>query len=285
MKKEFVGKEALERLISLIKANKQDKTDKGLKTKDKSIVGAINEVNDKVGQGGGSVTTGGLTEEQVKEVVRATAVTQETDPTVHDWAKQPKKPTYSYDEITDKPDYGEQLKKIDGTVDAVNSLITEVAEEVKTVKSIAKGANQAISFVDYQTMITALNALPKDKYNIGQSIYIGTLNVPDLWVSGVLENSATYTYTTDEDIAEKLKTNGVVQVGYYVLSALETQKVDLTDYAKKEELENVAQLVDDFNGDIAELYNKTDSLITYGTTDIGVDAELETGKMYVVYEE
>ena len=30
----------------------------------------------------------------------------------------------------------------------------------------------------------------------------------------------------------ELKTNGIVKVGYYVLSALETQKVDLTNYVK-----------------------------------------------------
>lgn len=223
----------------------------------------------------------------------------------------------------------------------VNSLIAEVAEEVKTVESIAKGANQAISFADYQTMIAALNALPKGKYNIGQSIYIGTLNVPDIWVSGILDNSVAYTYTTDEDIAEKLKTNNAVQAGHYILSPLETQKVDLTDYVKKTDAagkslglvkDSTAQGASVQNGMILiqprtnadidargyygaitpknldyafkvaattnketwteedkanarALFGVKDDLITYGTEDIGVDAPLEDGKLYLVFEE
>ena len=163
---------------------------------------------------------------------------------------------------------------------AVNygSMRTYVNDKIATVESIAKGANQAISYGNYQTLITTLNALPKDALKVGQNLYIVTVGVPDLWISGVLENSATYTYATDNDIAEKLKTNGVVQVGYYVLSALETQKVDMTDYAKSVDL-------DELEDTVADLSNKTNTLVTYGTTDIGVDAELETGKMYVVYEE
>ena len=42
--------------------------------------------------------------------------------------------------------------------------------------------------------------------------------------------SQAYTYTTDEAFTTALATNGYVQVGYYKLSALETQKVDLTNY-------------------------------------------------------
>ena len=59
-----------------------------------------------------------------------------------------------------------------------------------------------------------------------------TLQVPDLWISGIESTSQTYTYTTDEAFTTELNTNGYVQVGYYKLSALETQKVDLTDYVK-----------------------------------------------------
>ena len=57
-----------------------------------------------------------------------------------------------------------------------------------------------------------------------------TLQVPDLWISGIESTSQTYTYTTDEAFTTELNTNGYVQVGYYKLSALETQKVDLTNY-------------------------------------------------------
>lgn len=74
----------------------QKKVDENLQTTDKTVVGAINEVNAKASQPSG----GGLTEEQVKEIV------QETLP---DWAKQDEKPTYTYEEITEKPDLVEDI--------------------------------------------------------------------------------------------------------------------------------------------------------------------------------
>ena len=48
---------------------------------------------------GGDVVVEGLTEEDVKRIVQETAVTQESDPTVPAWAKQPNKPTYTASEV------------------------------------------------------------------------------------------------------------------------------------------------------------------------------------------
>ena len=79
-------------------------------------------------------------------------------------------------------------------------------------------------------MITAINAMDDDEYNVGQNIYVVTVEVPDLWVSSVESTSSTYTYIDDATFITALETNGYVQVGYYKLSMLETQKVDLTNY-------------------------------------------------------
>lgn len=111
--------------------------------------------------------------------------------------------------------------------------ITNISNTANTAKSIADGANQALSYNNYSAMITAFNALDDDVYKVGQNVMIVTLNVPDLWISEIASSSSTYTYTTDEAFTNALKTNGYVQVGYYKLSALETQKVDLTDYYTK----------------------------------------------------
>ena len=54
-------------------------------------------------------------------------------------------------------------------------------------------------------MISVFNNLSSDVYRIGQNILIITLNVPDLWVSDIAEESITYTYTTDEDLTTLLK--------------------------------------------------------------------------------
>ena len=100
------------------------------------------------------------------------------------------------------------------------------------VDNLFNGANKAVSFVNYSAMITSLNTLAKTSYSVGQNIMIITLSVPDLWVSEIAEESVPYTYVSDDDFIAGLNTNGSVQVGFFKLSALETQKVDLTDYAK-----------------------------------------------------
>jgi len=101
------------------------------------------------------------------------------------------------------------------------------------INSIAKGATQAVSYGNISTMVTALNAMSASQYRTGQNIYIVTLNVPDLWISSVEQSSVPYTYVDDTTFVNALTTNGYVQVGYYKLSAMETNKVDLTNYYTK----------------------------------------------------
>ena len=123
---------------------------------------------------------------------------------------------------------------------ATKQYVTDSLTDVATkdyVNTAVNGANKAVSFSDYSAMVTALNTAAKTAYKIGQNIMIVTLGVPDLWVSNISETSSPYTYTTDTAITDALKANGVVQVGYFALSALETQKVDLTDYNTSTEVD------------------------------------------------
>ena len=110
------------------------------------------------------------------------------------------------------------------------------AEDLETVESIAKGANQAISFYSYFDMITALNAAEPKKYNVGQNIYIDDLGVPDLWISRQSPSHFDYFYNTsdqsNEALIETMKQYKSAPIGYYEVSMLETQKVDLTEYVK-----------------------------------------------------
>ena len=129
--------------------------------------------------------------------------------------------------------------KQDTTSQSLETTNKTIVGAINEVDRIAKGANQALSYGNYSTMITAFNALADDVYNVGQNVMIITLNVPDLWISGIESSSSTYTYTTDEAFVNALNTNGYVQVGYYKLSALETQKVDLTNYYTKSEITNL----------------------------------------------
>lgn len=119
------------------------------------------------------------------------------------------------------------------------------------------GANKAVSFYDYQEMISSLreeadsisSTYPEasyeeltklTKYKVGQNIYIQLLNVPDLWVSDIIDSPLYPEDTSDENIINALSNDGMVYLGYYGISALETQKVDLTEYAEKKYVDDIA---------------------------------------------
>ena len=110
-----------------------------------------------------------------------------------------------------------------------NTFQTTVTNNVDTLESIVKGRNQALAYNSYSEMITALNGMTKDELKRGQNIYIGTVGVPDLWVYSVETTKVTYSYVNDNTIVNTLDTNTTIQVGYYKLAQLETQKVDLTN--------------------------------------------------------
>lgn len=116
-----------------------------------------------------------------------------------------------------------------------SSALDDYATE-EYVDSRVNGQNNAVVFSSYGNMISNMNGASNTAYKVGQNIYIQTLNVPDLWVSSIETSTNNYIYTGDKYVEEALTTNGYIQVGYYKLSALESQKVDLTDYVNKDEL-------------------------------------------------
>ena len=109
----------------------------------------------------------------------------------------------------------------------INTKVDGLETNVETVEAIAKGRNQALAYNSYSEMITTLNGMAKDELKRGQNIYIGTVGVPDLWVYGVETTNVTYTYVDDTTFVSGLNDNVTVQVGYYKLAQLETQKVDV----------------------------------------------------------
>ena len=126
----------------------------------------------------------------------------------------------------------------------------------KYVDDRFNGANKSLAYANYQDMINDLSMPGQHSlaYRVGQNIYIQTLNVPDLWISEFRDGGPGnyYTYTSDEDFINELKTNGFVKVGYYNLSALETQKVDLSNYATVKSVANKLD-IETFNNEKAVL--------------------------------
>jgi hypothetical protein len=155
-------------------------------------------------------------------------------------------------------DFASRIEMAEQTLNGnIEDTKRELSANIDEVESIAKGATQAESFFDYEEMVEKLNVAPRDTYRIGQSLFINTRNVPDLWIYNKGISSTTYNYSTDEVFVNELKSKGYVKVGYFTLSALETQKVDLTDYPTTEE---VASIVKSVTYDKKEIDNKVESI-------------------------
>lgn len=137
------------------------------------------------------------------------------------------------DYAKEQGDYAkEQTTNVDETLNYVVQVADGSNEKAETAISIAKGANQALDYLDYQNMIINFNAFEKEKFSTGQQIMIKKLNVPDVWIYQLTNDYVSYTYVSDEDVINLLNSDTGLHVGYYVLSTLETQKVDLTNYVK-----------------------------------------------------
>ena len=88
--------------------------------------------------------------------------------------------------------------------------IEEIGTKIETVESIAKGKNQARVFSTTEAMENWLSdSANKGVANVGDNLYIVAVDVPDWWISSVLEAP---------------NESGM----YYEIAQLETQKVDLT---------------------------------------------------------
>lgn len=131
-----------------------------------------------------------------------------------------------------------------------NNNMDIIDSELKTATNIAKGRNQALVYSTYAEMVAELNTLPNSELKVGQNIYIGAVGVPDVWIYGVLEESTEYEYISDEAIIEAVGNNVSLQIGYYQIAFLETQKVDLTTVEDEisEVKEDVAELADSLVG-------------------------------------
>lgn len=110
---------------------------------------------------------------------------------------------------------------------------------ISEVMVVAKGRNQGISYLSYEEMISALNTMDAAELKRGQSIYIATVDVPDLWIFDVHEDSSEYTYVDDATFVTALKENVSLRIGHYSVAQLETQKVDLTGYCKVKLVESL----------------------------------------------
>lgn len=117
-------------------------------------------------------------------------------------------------------------------LNSVSSTANESYLVATQAKDIALGKDSSVSYNNIQSFVADFNVLPKTNFKVGDNVYIRTHDVPDLWISTVAASSVQYTYTSDDAFVNALSSSEV-QVGYYKVSALETAKIDLSDYQTK----------------------------------------------------
>ena len=114
------------------------------------------------------------------------------------------------------------------TQDQVNQIntnksnITKAQNRADAAYSLAQGRSRGVSFETVDSMKEALKSASNSEYKVGDQLFIKATNVPDYWISGILSTNTGET-------------------GYYEIAELETQKVDLSNYATKEEVAAVQE--------------------------------------------
>lgn len=138
-----------------------------------------------------------------------------------------------------------------------------VYDKIWYVSELAEGANIAKAFDSYADLIAWVDNAPASGFfqsavipnyymPIGNNIMIKTLDVPDLWVMKYAESSTplceditadaqTAGMTLDEYIVHLLKTQGYFDTKWIRFTQLETQKVDLSEYYTKTEVNSAIQ--------------------------------------------
>lgn len=127
----------------------------------------------------------------------------------------------------------EQKSDIDGRLLVINNTIsqnkTATDSAIQRIEDVLEGKEQAVAFTNYQAVVNDFNYAATNKYNVGQSIYVQSVNVPDLWVYSIENTHVDFAYVGDEDIIETLETTGAVQFGYYKLAMMETKTTSVAN--------------------------------------------------------
>ena len=107
----------------------------------------------------------------------------------------------------------------------------------KNLDELINNVNLSMTYSNYQDLIFEFNTLEKDVLNVGQNIYIDTLNCYDLYIAEIKNTPSIYYYSNDTEIKNKLATDGFIQIGYYVFRPIEGY-IDLSNYVTTSSLNN-----------------------------------------------
>ena len=122
------------------------------------------------------------------------------------------------------------------TISGIDTKATTLVPALNEVNAIAKGATIGETFLTVPEMVDTLNIASQSFYPYGKNLYIIDLSVNDFWISEIEDTSIPYNYVDYDTLASDITNNGSVQIGYYLVSFLETPKVFLEDVLREDNI-------------------------------------------------
>ena len=158
----------------------------------------------------------------------------------------------------------------------IRQAVSAAQSKADDAYTLAEGKSKGVSYESIQAFINDFNTLAKASHKIGDTVYIKTSGVPDLWVYTVESSTKAYTFTTDDAFTSELKSSGSIQVGYFKVVALEGDKVDLNDYQKKTD-NSLTTTSKNIVGAINEVKSTADSASSKATTNESEITKIKNG--------
>lgn len=119
------------------------------------------------------------------------------------------------------------VEKAQNDATSAGSAAAKAQEKANQAYTLAEGRSRSASYATIAAMQTALEGANNSQFKVGDNIFIEAVDVPDFWVSKVNATKGT------DKVPASGSFNSTYNVGYYTISKLETQKVDLSSYALK----------------------------------------------------
>lgn len=131
---------------------------------------------------------------------------------------------------------------------ATKTQVETAQQTADDAKSIAEGRARAQSFATFASMQKYLQKASPTEFKIGDNLFIQATGTPDYWISRVLTEPVANAY------------------GWYEISPLETQKVDLSAYQTKEDTslqttsKTVVGAINELNNDVTSVSSDLSTL-------------------------
>lgn len=161
------------------------------------------------------------------------------------------------------------VTKAQNTADSAVTAAGKAQEKANQAYTLAEGRSRSASYATIAAMQTALEGASNTQFKVGDNIFIEAVDVPDFWVSKVNTTKGT------DKVPASGSFNSTYNVGYYTISKLETQKVDLSSYALKSYVDQKVE----GNASITGIEFTTNNTVKLNFKKNGAATSVETGAL------